>query len=137
MSNLGLFDKTVGLLHKVLDLRDRNQKVIASNIANADTPGYSPARLEFEEQLRQAVKHPGVTPAVTHPAHFPIGGGRLEQVQGNLIRTPDRSGIGDGNGVNVDQEMVTLAENQILYEAAVQSLNKKMGLLKYVAGDGR
>jgi flagellar basal-body rod protein FlgB len=37
----------------------------------------------------------------------------------------------------VDQEMVALAENQILYEAATQMLNKKLGLLKYVAQDGR
>ena len=33
--------------------------------------------------------------------------------------------------------MIDLAENQIMYEAATQMLNKKMGLLKYVAGDGR
>jgi flagellar basal-body rod protein FlgB len=58
-------------------------------------------------------------------------------VQGKVMRTPDRSGLGDGNNVNLDQEMIGLAENQILFEAAAQMLNKKMGLLKYAAQDGR
>ncbi len=137
MSKLGIFDQTVSLLHKVLDLRERNQQVIASNIANADTPGYAASRLEFESQLKQALNHPGVTPAATHPAHFPISVGSLDEVEGTVVRQLDPSGMGDKNGVNVDQEMVTLAENQILYEAAVQALNKKLGLLKYVASDGR
>lgn len=137
MPTLGIFDHTVGLLQKVLDLRERNQQVIASNIANADTPGFAPSRFEFEAQLKQALNHPGVTPAATHPAHFAISAGSLEEVEGQVVRVPDSTGLGDRNGVNVDQEMVALSENQILYEAAVQALNKKLGLLKYVAGDGR
>jgi flagellar basal-body rod protein FlgB len=137
MPSMGIFDRTVGLLQKVLDLRIQNQQVIASNIANADTPGYAPAHLEFERDLEQAVNDSEKRPAVTHSAHFPIGAGGMDAVQAKVMRTPDSLGIGDGNGVSVDQEMVALAENQILYEAATQMLNKKLGLLKYVAQDGR
>lgn len=136
MSSFNLFDGTTGLLKTVLDLRVRNQQVIASNIANADTPGYAPVKLEFEQDLQRALTA-GSSAAPSHPEHFPTGGGGLEQVRGRVIRTPDRSGIGDGNGVQVDQEMVALSENQIFYEAATRMLNKKMGLLKYVIQDGR
>jgi len=125
MPSMGIFDRTVGLLQKVLDLRIQNQQVIASNIANADTPGYAPAHLEFERDLEQAVNDSEKRPAVTHSAHFPIGAGGMDAVQAKVMRTPDSLGIGDG------------AENQILYEAATQMLNKKLGLLKYVAQDGR
>lgn len=138
MPDIKIFDKSMVLLQKVLDLRLQNQQVIASNIANADTPGYSPVRLEFEGELQKAAARPeDGPPAKTHNAHFPINGGNIESVQAKLVRTPDKSGIGDGNSVSVDQEMVSLAENQLLYEAAAQILNKKLGLLKYVSQGGR
>ena len=137
MPNVQLFDKTMGLLQKTLDLRLQKQQVIASNIANADTPGYSPARLEFEEKLQQAVNSTSKRPATTHAAHFPIGGGSVASVQPKLTRVSDKSNIGDRNGVNIDEEMIALAENQILYETTIQMLNKKFGLLKYIAQEGR
>ncbi len=134
MSQFGIFDRTIGLLERVLDLRLQNQQVISSNIANVDTPGYAPARLEFETDLRQALEGRTPGPQATHPGHIPLSGGPGE---GRVIRTPDRSGIGDGNGVDLDQEMISLAENQILYETATQMISKKLGLLKYIAQDGR
>ncbi len=137
MSQIALFDRTFGLLKKVLDLRVQNQQTIASNIANADTPGYAPARLEFEGDLQRALKDPGPSASRVHPMHYPLGGEGLEQVTGRVLRTPDASGIGDRNGVEVDQEMIALAENQIMYEAATQMLSKKLGLMKYVIQDGR
>ncbi len=137
MPEMKLFDNTMSLLKKVLDLRVQNQQVIASNIANANTPGYSPARLEFEGKLQQALSNTQAEITTTHKAHFPIGAATINSVQAKVIRTHSNPKIGDGNGVKVDQEMVALAENQILYEAATQMLNKKLGLLKYVARDGR
>lgn len=139
MADLGIFDRTTVLLGKVLDLRQQNQQVIASNIAHATTPGYSPAKMSFEGDLRQALERQGTRISATHAGHIPVagGGGGLEQVQGRVLRTPDQTGVGDLNGVKTDQEMLDLAENQLLYEAATQMLSKKMGLLKYVANDGR
>ncbi|MFP7756393.1 flagellar basal body rod protein FlgB [Thermodesulfobacteriota bacterium B35] len=131
------FDPTLVMLQKVLDLRAENQQVISSNIANADTPGYAPATLEFEEQLRSAMAGDGLKPVVTRPGHIPITPGDVSRVTGTISRHPDTTGIGDENGVSVDKEMVRLSENQILYEAAVTMLNKKLAALKYVAGDGR
>lgn len=132
----GFFDRSMQLMQKALDLRTKNQQVISSNIANADTPGYQPARLEFTKQLERALKTPDISQPDTNPRHFPIDPS-LSQVEGNVkvLRTPPLAG--DRSSVNVDQEMVSLAENQIAYEATVQMLNKKLGLLKYVAQDGR
>ncbi|TYP00216.1 flagellar basal-body rod protein FlgB [Geothermobacter ehrlichii] len=122
-----LFDKSFATLQKVLELRQKRQQVIASNIANAETPGYHPRRLEFESELQSALTTKGGIKR-TRPRHLGSGGD-VSSVTGR-VRT-------EMDAVNVDQEMVTLAENQILYEAAVQMLNKKIGLLKYVAQDGR
>jgi flagellar basal-body rod protein FlgB len=137
MALSGIFDRTIGVLQKVLDLRVRSQQVISSNIANIDTPGYSAGRLTFEEDLRRALEEPVGQAPERRPGHFAIGGQGLEQVEGRVVRLPSRTGLGDGNGVDLDQEMIAQAENQILFEAATQMLNKKLGLLKYVAQSDR
>ncbi len=122
-----LFDKSFATLQKVIALRQKRQQVIASNIANSETPGYHPRRLEFESELQGALTSRGRIKR-TDPRHFGSGGD-VRRIAGR-VRT-------EKDAVNVDQEMVILAENQILYEAAVQALNKKLGLLKYVAQGGR
>lgn len=133
MSQLRIFDQTLGLLQQVLDLRQQNQKLISANIANADTPGYAPARLSFEQDLRQALATAGPTPAAREASVRQA----LTQVQGRIQRERDPGLIGDANGVQLDQEMLALSENQLLYEAAVTMINKKLGMLRYVASDGK
>ncbi|PIE59720.1 MAG: flagellar basal body rod protein FlgB [Desulfobulbus propionicus] len=136
MAPVQQFDTSMILLQKVLDLRAKNQQVIGSNIANAETPGYSAKSFTFEEQLHSAVNHQPFSPAVTHPNHIPLGTSSIEQVQGVVQTTKDNTGIGDENSVSVDQEMVKLSENQIMYEAATTMLKKKMALLKYTINGG-
>lgn len=137
MANVGFFDKTMVLLQKVLDLRALNQEVIASNVANAETPGYIPARLEFEDNLRQAVRSsnmPNIAAQASQPGHFSTSTSGIEAVEAKVIRHRENyTEIGDGNEVDKNQEMISLAENQLLYETAVQMLNKKFGMLKYIA----
>lgn len=131
------FDRPLAVLSKVLDLRQRNQQIISSNIANIDTPGYTPGRLRFEKNLQQALDQPGPEVAATHRRHFSIGSGGLEQVAGRVEFPVRNNGLGDQNGVDLDQEMVAQAENQLYYEAATQMLNKKLGLIKYVVQSDR
>lgn len=138
MAPLSSFDSQTQLLGKVLDLRAQNAQVISSNIANAETPGYSPAKFEFEQELSQALKKTqGVNLHTTNNSHIPLGPGNFNQVSGKIIITEDNTGIGDENGVSVDQEMLALSENQLLYETAAQLLKKKLTLLKHVISGGQ
>ena len=137
MNPLNLMDRTSAILQKSLDLRAQNQQVIASNIANAETPGYSPAKLDFEDSLRNAIKGRGPLLATTHPDHISVGAQNISDVTGTIIRTPDNTGIGDENGVSIDEEMVSLSENQIMYETSAQLWKKKLTLMKYVVADGK
>ena len=136
MPGIGEFDTTMRLLHKVLDLRSQNQQIIGSNIANAETPGYSAQSFTFEEELRSALSGKDLRPVTSHPHHIPLAPVNLEQVTGSITSKEDRTGLGDENSVSVDQEMVKLSQNQILYEAAVTMLNKKLSMLKYAANGG-
>lgn len=135
MDRLSLFDSNIHLLKKTLDLRSANQRVIASNIANVDTPGYAPARFEFEKELQQAIHGKGLS-QTTHPDHIPIGASDLNSVTGTITTEPDKTGIGDQNGVNIDQEMMNLSENELIYESAAQLLKKKLSMLSYVVQGG-
>lgn len=137
MNTLNLFDDTTTLLQKSLDLRSSNQRVIAGNIANAETPGYAPARFEFEQELKAAISGSNPTLTTTHSGHLPMNSENVSQVEGKIVRSPDNTGIGDNNGVSVDQEMIALSENQIMYETAAQLLKKKLSLLKYVVQGGQ
>jgi flagellar basal-body rod protein FlgB len=129
-----IFGTTIDLLGKTMDLRVRNHNLIAGNLANAETPGYTPTALSFKDELRQALKgaNRGATPAVTHPRHIPLGnsGQGIDGVQGKVVETPARTAGKDGNRVELENEMGRMAENQIMYNATVQFLGKKFEGLK-------
>ncbi|MCD6582647.1 MAG: flagellar basal body rod protein FlgB [Desulfuromusa sp.] len=137
MAEIRIADRTIDVLQKSLDLRAQKQQVIAGNIANAETPGYSARKLSFEDNLRKAISSPEMTGRKTNAKHFPIGSSGISAVQGTITKQLSQNPYGDGNSVSVDDEMFDLAENQILFEAASQIIKKKFSMLKFAAGDGR
>ena len=137
MKPLDPFDSNIKLLTKVLDLRSANQKIIATNIANAETPGYSKKVFEFEQELQQAMSAQPGTLATTHSRHIPLAPADINSVTGKVREIKDKTGFGDENGVNVDMEMIALSENELLYETAAQLLKKKFTMLSYVVQEGK
>nr|MDJ0623902.1 flagellar basal body rod protein FlgB [Desulfocapsaceae bacterium] len=87
-------DQTMALLQKVLDLRADKEKVIASNIANSETPGYKPSRLNFEKQLQHALDKRSFSGQTTHQKHIPLGPSNLEQVRGIVTKEQDGVELG-------------------------------------------
>ncbi len=137
MNPVSPFDTNMQLLSKVMDLRSTKAQIISSNIANAETPGYSPARFEFEKELASAVgSRQQISLAVSNSRHIPFAPLNFASVNGKVTVEEDKSPIGDENGVSVDQEMLALSENELLYETAAQLLKKKLSIYKYVVADG-
>lgn len=129
----GIFNKTVDVLGKSIDLRSKQQNLISSNIANAETPNYVPKALAFEDELQGALKAGGT--AVQTPSnarHFPLKGAssRIQSVTGRVVETPAKTPGKDGNAVEMESEMGRMMENQIMYNASVQLLAKKFEGLK-------
>ncbi|HID69703.1 MAG TPA: flagellar basal body rod protein FlgB [Desulfobacterales bacterium] len=137
MKLLDPFDSNMKLLAKVLDLRSAKQNVIATNIANAETPGFAKKEFLFEDELKQAIHAKPGTLATTHSNHIAITPENISSVSGNIRDVKDKTGIGDENGVSVDMEMMDLAENELLYETAAQLLKKKFSMLSYVVQEGK
>lgn len=135
----GLFSTTVEVLGKNIDLRARHQNLIASNVANAETPNYVPKSLVFEDELQGALKGGSKGAAVTNSRHLPLKGAasRIQSVSGRVVETPAKTPGKDGNAVEIENEMGRMMENQVMYNASVQILAKKFEGLKSALREGK
>ncbi len=124
-------DDALGVHQKALALRAHRQEVLASNIANADTPHYKARDIDFKASLQGAMGGRGgrqVELARTAAGHLPAtgsapGGARL------LYRTESQSSV-DGNTVDMDVERAAFAENAIQYEASITFINGMLRTLQ-------
>lgn len=125
-------DKTLKALSTSLNFRQMRQEVISANIANAETPGYRSKRVDFEKALARALDVDGnMAMNNTDKRHFDVGSGGFDNLKPDIYEDPNGVVSEDGNTVDRDKEMAAMAENKILYDASVQLLNKKLGLMKY------
>jgi len=121
---------------KALVLRSERQRVIAGNIANADTPGYAARESNFADALRNASGSTGTSVGTTpmvgasgtgtpHARHIALGSGTggiggSGNEQGYAAQTQPRL---DGNSVDLDRERAAFADNAVRYEATLRFLN--------------
>jgi flagellar basal-body rod protein FlgB len=132
---MGLIDPTIRALSQNLNLRLQNQNVISGNIANADTPGYKAKTVNFEGALRDAMDtSENLKLDATESGH--IGSQGIESVQADVYDDPNGIEALDGNTVDRAGEMAKMKENQILYNASVETLRKKLGMLEYGITEG-
>ena len=132
-----IFDKTTNGLGASLALRSLRHNVTSSNIANAETPGYKAKKVDFEDALARAIDLEGVGKEMaTSPEHFAMSTGAISKAKADVYDNPEGNTTNDQNTVDLEREMANLQENSILYKAALQLMNKKLGALKYAATDG-
>ena len=113
-----IFDRTIGLLERAMDLRGARQRVIASNVANEETPGYRAKDLQFKDALSQAAKGPTMVHVrSTHPGHIVMGGAHA-QARGRITEVPAADLPLDANSVSLDTEMAKLSDNAMHYNTA-------------------
>ena len=87
---MNISDKSIQALATSLNMRELRQKIIASNIANADTPGYKAKRLEFEQALARAINLDDKNGMyVTQPRHYDVGGGGFKNLKPEVMNDPN------------------------------------------------
>lgn len=137
---IGKLDEYMRFNETALSLRAQRQELIASNIANADTPNYKARDIDFASALQSALAAttpPAGVLAKTAPGH--IGGtGQSGDFLPNgtpvLYRVPAQ-GSADNNTVDMDVERNQFADNGLRYEAAVTFLNSQIrGLMTAING---
>jgi flagellar basal-body rod protein FlgB len=124
-------DSTARALESALDLRLERQQLLASNIVNADTPNYKPTDMEFEGRLQSALGgDDGGSFSRTDSMHLGAKGGLDSATQG-IVERSDVTNTMDGNGVDMDQELVRYSDNSIRYTATLEMVRRRHGILTY------
>lgn len=109
-----MLDGLSSKLEQYLDVLSARQKLVARNIANADTPGYRTEDIDFQSELNSAA---GSTPAIIEPQGLPTKN--------------------DGNNVSLDHQARLLAENDIRFNIATQLLRNNIHEIHEAIMEGR
>jgi flagellar basal-body rod protein FlgB len=114
---------------QALSLRSERQRLIASNIANADTPGYVAREMNFAQALKEATGTASGAAVLKTSQAGHIGGGADGTVASNrsaeanlLYASPSQTNL-DRNTVDMDRERASFADNTIKYEATLRFIN--------------
>jgi flagellar basal-body rod protein FlgB len=123
---------------KALVIRAERQRVIASNIANADTPGYVGRDVNFKEAMGAALGESSATSRLTltpsgsnsngasHAQHIPLQstlGSLGTDGTSALAYTVQTQPAMDGNSVDMDRERASFVDNAVRYEATLRFIN--------------
>jgi flagellar basal-body rod protein FlgB len=133
-----IFDRTIRLLERSLDLRGARQQIIAANIANEETPKYRATDLNFGQALANAQqgKLP-ITLVSTHQQHFGPTGSGFQRVQGRIEEVPAGDLPLDANTVNIELEMAKMSDNAQQYNTAATIIGMKFKGLLNAIREGR
>ena len=106
-------------MERFLDMASLRETLVASNIANVDTPGYRTRDVDFAKEMRRAIAAPDSTPQ-------PV----VREIRG-LIERPD------GNNVSIDRETMLVAQTQLQFQTGVALLKSEFKRLSTAITEGK
>ena len=128
------FDSAFGIHEIALNLRAERAEVLASNLANADTPHFKARDIDFSKALEQASSKRQSGLVQTHEKHFNSQIGT--EIPGLSYRIPLQPDTGDGNTVEAQIEQTKFAENAMQYQASLTFLSGRIkGLMSALRGE--
>jgi len=115
-----MIEREIGNLERFLDVLSKRNTVLASNIANADTPGYRAKDVDFRKALREAVEQ--------GPPREGASEGKPAKPE--IYETPAVNPSRDGNTVSMELEMIRMSENTMLYNTFAQVAAIRLAIIK-------
>jgi flagellar basal-body rod protein FlgB len=106
-------------LERYMDLLSDRQKLVASNIANADTPGYKTKDIDFQFEFVSAMSQQGVS------------------AKPNVIEAQDLTTRNDGNNVSMDREARLLSENALRFNLASSLYKAQIRAIRTAIQEGK
>lgn len=127
----------LALLRDTLGYLSQRQKVLAENVANANTPGFVPRDIgesDFEKALSRRMSRldSAGRMMVTSPMHI-ASSGSASSLRLKAAENPDSEITIDGNAVVVEEQMTRVVDTQMRYETVVGLYQKSLGLLRLAA----
>lgn len=127
------FSKTFQALEYAINISHKRHNLISGNISNIDTPGYKSKDADFKGALNRALgSGHEVELAATNAKHISL---EDESAPGVQV-FEDKSEWNGYNWVNIDKEMTRLTENNLIYRTSVETLLRKIAILKEVIREG-
>jgi len=122
----------LAMLRNTMGYHGARQRVIAENVANANTPGYTPndiPRSEFGRVLAGQQNQGATGLRTTHARHYPgeTSGGAA---QFRTERSPDSETTANGNSVVIEEQMVDANENRMRFETALSLYQKSLNMIR-------
>ncbi|MDQ1213480.1 flagellar basal body rod protein FlgB [Pantoea anthophila] len=125
---LDKLDRELGFQQTALSLLNKRQDILASNVANADTPGYLARDIDFSSQLKAAVSRNGtqgpLSLTLTSGQHIAAKAPSVND-PGLLYRIPDQPSV-DGNTVDMDRERASFVDNSVKYQSGLTILGAQI-----------
>ena len=127
-------DKVMQYHETALLLRSKRSEVLASNIANANTPGYKAQDFDFSRALQQAQSTQKSSMIKTHPNHYGASSNSVDVSMQYIV--PFQTGTGDGNTVDLPSMQAEFAKNAMEYQMSMRFLNSKIkGMMTALKGE--
>lgn len=129
---------SVAVATRSLDALALRMRLTANNVANVDTPNFKASEVQFESVLRQALgSSPGTLVAMrTHQQHL-LNGSSTAGMEPKIVEASGTSLRNDGNNVDIEREMATLAETTLQFNALTEALSRRLAMQRMIATDGR
>ncbi|MEZ3500059.1 flagellar basal body rod protein FlgB [Pantoea sp. KPR_PJ] len=135
---LDKLDRELRFQQEALTLLNKRQNILASNVANADTPGYLARDIDFSAQLKSAVERGNnngpLALTLTSGRHIAASASPLDDAA-LLYRIPDQPAA-DGNTVDMDRERVNFADNSVRYQSGITILGTQIKNMMSVINQG-
>src|SRR5207253_549240 len=109
-----MLNQVAGQLERYMDVLSARQKLVASNIANADTPGFRTQDLDFQSEFQHAS---GFAPHAVEVSGLPVKN--------------------DGNSVSLDRDSRLLAENALRFQLASSLLRSQIRMVRSAIDEGK
>lgn len=125
----------LAMIKQRLGYLGERQRVIAQNVANADTPSYQPRDLKafsFDAAMQSQVRAnaSGVEPVRTSAAHLAGGTKKITSSTIRTVKALDSETTLDGNSVVLEDQMIKMSEARMQYDAAIGFYQKSMALIR-------
>ena len=135
---LSKIDHELGFLQTAMSLRSRRQEVLASNLANSDTPNYKARDIDFASSLRSAMAGVGgpVTMARTSERHIAGAASGSIGAGATQYRSTVQPSL-DGNTVDPDVERAHFAENAMHYQFLLERMRSSVEKMKLALSDSK
>lgn len=127
-------DNTLNFNSQALSVFSERQKVLANNIANADTPNFKARDIDFASELKKAATGSrstgsGLGLSVTSERHIAAQGGPAKFSGDLKYRVPDQPSL-DGNTVDMDRERGAFADNALRYQTSLTMMSSQLRRMK-------